>query len=489
MRFLAFDRTGRRQRGLAASLGAVVLLALAALPWRSGGEAAPSGVASAQDAGYALRFYGSGIAAPGRDRVVIPLDAPPRPVDIGATDFTMEFWLKATPGENNGAATCGANAGWITANTILDRDTFGDGDYGDFGVALSQGVIAVGASVGATGTTVCSSLPVADGEWHHVAAVRRLNGAVQLFVDGQPAGAGQGTAGDASYRDGRSTTNPADPYLVLGAEKHDAGATYPSFSGWLDEVRLSTTVRYTAAFTPPAAPFITDRFTAALYHFDEGPAGACSGAVRDEAGAGGGPSDGACVHGGSPAGPNYVADTPFVTLPPTSTRTPTATPTATSTWTATPVSSTATGTATATVTATASATPQPSATNTGTVTPIPPTIPPTATNTATSTATHPATHTPQPGAGTATPYAGNSPTATHTPDNTVLFTETVTPPIVTPSTATPPTVTPPLCPTAAFTPILQAGLAVARALEAQSQASFVYFPLIVQESPCVSITP
>ena len=329
MRFIAFHQISRRRSGLLSSLGAVVLLALAALPWRSGGEAAPSGVASAQSAGYALRFYGSGVAAPGQDRVVIPLDAPPRPVDIGATDFTMEFWLKATPGENSGVATCGVNNGWITANTVIDRDIFGDGDYGDFGVAVSQGVLAVGVSVGVSGTTVCSSLPVADGAWHHVAAVRRLSGALQLFVDGQPAGSAQGAAGDASYRDGRSTTSPADAYLVLGAEKHDAGAAYPSFRGWLDEVRLSTTARYTAAFAPPVAPFVADSFTAALYHFDEGPAGACTGAVIDEAGATGGPSSGACVYGGSPAGPNYVTDTPFVTLPPVSTGTPTATATST----------------------------------------------------------------------------------------------------------------------------------------------------------------
>ena len=43
---------------------------------------------------FSLRFYGTG--RDGVDRVMIPLDAPPRPVDVGG-DFTIEFWLKAIP--------------------------------------------------------------------------------------------------------------------------------------------------------------------------------------------------------------------------------------------------------------------------------------------------------------------------------------------------------------------------------------------------------
>jgi hypothetical protein len=46
---------------------------------------------------FSLRFYGTG--RDGVDRVMIPLDAPPRPVDVGG-DFTIEFWLKALPGDN-----------------------------------------------------------------------------------------------------------------------------------------------------------------------------------------------------------------------------------------------------------------------------------------------------------------------------------------------------------------------------------------------------
>ena len=76
--------------------------------------------------------------------------------------------------------------------------------------------------------------------------------------------------GDISYRDGRSAGATNEPYLVIGAEKHDAGGAYPSFNGYVDEVRISNTVRYTGNFTRPSGAFGTDGNTVGLYHFNEG---------------------------------------------------------------------------------------------------------------------------------------------------------------------------------------------------------------------------
>jgi len=340
----------RRHRGFFASLAVALLAAVTAGIWGRWDKPFLSPqLALAQGSGYALRLYGNGFAAPGLDRVLIPIDAPPRPVDVGATDFTIEFWMRALPGENGGAARCNEKDGWIYGNIIFDRDIDGDGDYGDFGISLGNGRVVFGVSVGAAGTSVCSSQSVTDGQWHHIAAVRTVNGAMQLFVDGALQATAQGAAGNASYRDGRTPTKPNDPFIVLGAEKHDIDAAYPSFSGWLDELRISTAARYTAAFTRPTAPFVTDSQTAGLYHFDEGPAGACTGSVLDTSGADGGPSNGACAHGGSPAGPVYDADTPFSSPLPTSTATVTPIvtpipPTVTSPPTVTPVPPTVTHT-------------------------------------------------------------------------------------------------------------------------------------------------
>lgn len=261
--------------------------------------------------GLALRFYGHGTGD--IDRVKIKIDAPAVPADVGSGAFTLEFWMKANAADNNGSAICPDNNGWIYGNGILDRDVFGNGDHGDYGVVLADDRIAFGVSVGGSGTTLCGNTVVANGQWHHI-AVTRSGGTLQIYVDGQlDTQLANGPTGNVSYRDNRGTSYPnSDPYLVIAAEKHDAGSSFPSYNGHFDELRISNIRRYTGNFTRPSAPFATDANTMALYHFDTGPAGACTGTVTDSSGAAGGPSNGTCRYGGSgSAGPVYINDTPF----------------------------------------------------------------------------------------------------------------------------------------------------------------------------------
>lgn len=260
-------------------------------------------------AGTSLRFYGNGVAAPGLDRVRIPIDGPERPADIGATDFTIEFWLRAAPGANGSPACQPGNDTWVNGNIIVDRDIFNAGDYGDYGISLYGGRIAFGVNNGSSGSTLCGATNVANNQWRHIAVVRvRDTGLMQIYVDGALDGSVTGPTGDVSYRNGRPTNRPNDPYIVIGAEKHDYGAAYPSFSGWVDELRLSTVRRYNGSFTPATSPFTPDSDTAALYHFDEG-----SGSVVNDSSGGG--SHGTRNFGGSPAGPVWSAETPFANPP------------------------------------------------------------------------------------------------------------------------------------------------------------------------------
>jgi cysteine-rich repeat protein len=272
----------------------------------------PVSTVHSQGSAFSLRLFGHGVN--GIDRVEIPLDAPARPADIGAGDFTLEFWLKANTAENDAGNCSPGNDNWITGNIILDRDIYGAGDFGDFGISLFHNGLAFGVFAGGSGAGLCGDTDVADGQWHHIAVTRDAGtGDITLWVDGQLDGAADGPTGDMSYRNGRSTGFAKDPFLVIGAEKHDAGAAYLSYSGWLDELRLSTTVRYTAAFVPPTTVFAPDAATVALYHFDEGPAGACTSTVLDSSGAVGGPSHGACRFGGAGTpGPVYSTDVPLL---------------------------------------------------------------------------------------------------------------------------------------------------------------------------------
>jgi hypothetical protein len=242
-----------------------------------------------------LRFFGTGSG--GIDRVEIAID-PQVPADVGAGDFTIDFWVRTNALNFTWAATCttGAN-GWQSGNVVLDRDRMSASDHGDFGIAVTRGGIAFGVSKGASAAGLCGAVNVVDGSWHHVAVTRvAATGALALYVDGNP----DGTTGAAK-----------DPFLVLGAEKHDTAATPPqtsrAFNGWIDELRISTTVRYTAMFTPETMQYAdADADTAALYHFGEGD-GAALGDVR-------GMSPGS-IKVGQPAGgtvPIWASATPFL---------------------------------------------------------------------------------------------------------------------------------------------------------------------------------
>ncbi|MCG8352404.1 MAG: LamG domain-containing protein [Chloroflexales bacterium] len=277
----------------------------------------------AQEGGYSLRFYGSGTGD--IDRVKIPLDNPPRPVDVGGSDFTLEFWMKASAAENPAEpVSCGANDNWIYGNIIFDRDRFSLDRK--FGLSIAGGVVVFGVTgIGDDKQVICGTTTVLDQQWHHIAVQRRVSdGRLWLYVDGKLDAETDGPDGDISYPDGAAPSEPGgdfcqgpgevwrgrcvnEPYLIIGAEKHDVSSEFPSYSGWLDEVRISNVLRYDTAFISPGNPFTPDANTVALYHFDEGDGNT----ISDSANVAGGPSNGERRAGGPNNGPEWSADTPF----------------------------------------------------------------------------------------------------------------------------------------------------------------------------------
>lgn len=266
-----------------------------------------------------LRFYGHGVAAPDLDRVKIRVDNPANnlpgpPADIGATDFTIEFWLKADSADNTQPERfCGEGIEWIYGNIIFDRDRYNQSRK--YGLSIANERFIWGVS-GAWDYTICGATDVLDNQWHHVAVQHALDGRMWIWVDGLlDAFSTDGPLDDVSYPDngvpGNFCGGPcvnSDPFIVLGAEKHDAGSEYPSYNGYMDELRLSNNLRYTESFVRPVSPFETDANTVALYHFDE----ASGDTLFDVSGAAGGPSNGIRRFGGSGnPGPVWTTDTPF----------------------------------------------------------------------------------------------------------------------------------------------------------------------------------
>jgi hypothetical protein len=240
------------------------------------GSINPPGPAPAPS-NFSLRFFGTD--AGDVDRVKIPLLNPngtPRLVNVGATDFTLEFWIKGTAADNPTVpASCTTGAigkdTWALGAVVIDRDVLGDGDFGEYGVSVFGGQLAFGVTRSSGGQTVCGRNDVLDGAWHHVAFTRqRGSGEMKIFVDGaldivllDPS-----ASNDVSYNPAHPNPDTNDQYLVLGAEKHDL-TTAHAFKGFIDELRLSNILRYTATFQPPAGAFVADGSTVALYHFDE----------------------------------------------------------------------------------------------------------------------------------------------------------------------------------------------------------------------------
>lgn len=252
---------------------------------------------------YCLRFWGNGTNDV--DRVKIPIDSPESAADVG-NSFTIEFQMKASLSDNplGSSAQTGNNDDWTLGHVIIDRDIFGNGDYGDYGISLAGGKIAFGINNGALSYTLIGSQIVADDSWHHVAVTRNhTNGEMKIYVDGiLDASAMSGVIGDISYRNGRVTSWPNDPFIVLGAEKHDYdNSLYPSYNGFLDELRISNNVRYNSNYSPML--YLSDDVnTMLLYHFDEG----VGTILQDAALISGSNTQGTIFLGGNPYGPLWI---------------------------------------------------------------------------------------------------------------------------------------------------------------------------------------
>ncbi len=295
-----------------------------------GGSAVPGpnpgpGGCTVAAGGTSLRFPGTNRVAPD-ERVKVLIDDPgnaaPGPsADIGATDATIEFWMRVTSLNDNpaGAIACGANNEWVRSNILLDRDRHSQNLH--YGAGLANNTLVFSVSNAFSGVTVCrddGQPDVRPGQWQHVALQRRMSdGHLWILVDGQTVVSEAGPPGDISYPDDgvpATGTCPfnggdcvySDPYVVFGAEKH--GYSDISFAGWMDEIRLSTVLRYGApsegdSYAVPCAPFTPDAQTAALYHLDAG-----SGTTLIDAT---GQNNGDVNPGGLADGPQWSSETPF----------------------------------------------------------------------------------------------------------------------------------------------------------------------------------
>lgn len=140
------------------------------------------------------------------------------------TDFTIEFWVYRN---DQGSA-------------IL----YGGRPYG------TQGAYPCIYFEGATlyyyvnsGNQIAGGT-IPTGSWYHI-ALCRASGTTRLFVNGSQVGSVSDTV---SYLPGANRP-------LIGNYDYYSGTNGYALNGYLEDMRVTRTARYTAAFTPPPAPF------------------------------------------------------------------------------------------------------------------------------------------------------------------------------------------------------------------------------------------
>jgi hypothetical protein len=165
--------------------------------------------------------------------------------DFGTSSFTIEYWIRFNVAPTLyvpialRSSSSIFNGEWWCEITNAEKKMY----WGFKNYAGTQYYV----NLALAGTAF------ATGQWYHIALVNNA-GTAQMYVNGTATGAT--TALSGSF--GISTTD-----LWIGA-----GAGAYSLNGWMDEVRISNTARYTSGFTPSTTPFVNDANTLLLLHAD-----------------------------------------------------------------------------------------------------------------------------------------------------------------------------------------------------------------------------
>lgn len=164
------------------------------------------------------------------------------------TSFTVEVWLRGDP-----------DAFTAMRPMALWKHVFNLSENEDEQVVFIVGDEDVGAS---------SPFTLMDGQLHHVAGTYDgADGSARLFVDGQLVG----QSGSAAF-----VADP-DSRIQFGCAKEATEGFY----GLLDELRISSVIRYTDDFELPTAAFEKDADTWMLFHLDEGTGSTAASATGD----------------------------------------------------------------------------------------------------------------------------------------------------------------------------------------------------------------
>lgn len=172
---------------------------------------------------------------------------------FGSGDFTVEFWVRIN------AMHGGANK----KSFVIEKDArTGDTTNSSWTMYQADDLLHFDLNTDGTGAGWNShswTWTPSTATWYHVAVSRSGNN-LRAFIDGTQIGSTDDVTGITVY-DGTAT-------LHIGKSNgYDSLGYY--LDGWYDEIRISTSARYTSNFTPPSSAFTcADASTVLLVHCD-----------------------------------------------------------------------------------------------------------------------------------------------------------------------------------------------------------------------------
>jgi hypothetical protein len=182
-------------------------------------------VGNAQISTAQSKFGGSSMYFDGTGDYLV---APSRATTALEGDFTVEFWLYRTAG-NNFFFTLG--------------DSFSSTGF-DLYIGNSGNNLRLFSNNGVVIDVAISSILLPATTWTHVAIVR-YSGSVKLYASGVQAGSAW------------SSTTAFSGAVYVGAEFYNGSVT-GTCNGYIDDLRVTKGIaRYTSNFTPPTTAFLT----------------------------------------------------------------------------------------------------------------------------------------------------------------------------------------------------------------------------------------
>jgi hypothetical protein len=146
--------------------------------------------------------------------------------------------------------------GWIRFNNFTSGPVFVDmRSAGGTEVVPTIYFNTSGAPIYYTnGSARITGSDLSTGTWHHI-AVSRSGTSTRMFVNGTQVG--------STYTD---SNNYVTTLLSIGIVPYNTA--FGALNGWMDEIRVSNSARYTSNFTPSTTPFVNDANTLLLIHAD-----------------------------------------------------------------------------------------------------------------------------------------------------------------------------------------------------------------------------